>query len=376
MDAKKNKKVALALSGGVDSAAVGMILKKQGYDLAGLYLKLHPKDTGENRARLVAEYLNIPFYIIDAAHKFKESIIDYFLKEYKEGRTPNPCVKCNRDIKFGILYNKAMEMGFEKLATGHYISKKQKNKKTRKQKVIEYYLYIANDKNKDQSYFLYNLNQEILAHTLFPLGDYKKAQVKEMARKWKLPVSEKESQDICFLNRGLYVDDNADYTRKVDHNEFLKKHLKMKSGDIFTVSGEKIGKHQGLPLYTIGQRRSVGIGGTGPYYVVKKDIKKNILIVSEDRDDKMLYSDKLEVCDTNWVRGEEPKFPLKIKARIRYRHEAQEAEIKKIKIKKQKSKIWSSEYFIKFKEPQRAVTAGQSAAFYKGDELLGGGIIL
>ncbi|MFH0856877.1 MAG: tRNA 2-thiouridine(34) synthase MnmA [bacterium] len=401
----KNKKVALALSGGVDSAAVGMILKKQGYNLSGLYLKLHPRDTGENQARLVAEYLDIPFYKIDAADKFKKIVIDYFLREYKEGRTPNPCVLCNKEIKFGLLYERARKMGFDILTTGHYIKLKACPERSRRVKspsfaeategkqkskvsganvnFTKYRIFTGDDKKKDQSYFLYNLNQEILAHALFPLGGYKKEEIKKMAKKWNLPVYEKESQDICFLNRGLYADSNADYTRIVDHNEFLKKHLKLKRGDILNLRGEKMGEHEGLALYTIGQRRAVGIGGTGPYYVIKKDIEKNILVVSEDKDDPALYKDELEIKDVNWIRGEEAKLPIKVKVKIRYGHEGEEAIIKsKVKMPAlsdsrtgQKSKV-NDGYFIRFEKPQRAITAGQSAVFYKGSEMIGGGIIL
>ncbi|MFH1191907.1 MAG: tRNA 2-thiouridine(34) synthase MnmA [bacterium] len=412
----RKRKVALALSGGIDSAVAGMLLQKQGYDLTALYLKLFAEDTGENQARIVAEFFKMPFYAIDVRTEFKNKIIDYFLEEYKNGWTPNPCVRCNRDIKFGILYDKAREMGFDKLATGHYISKKQKSKKTKKQKIGRYYLYRGKDKEKDQSYFLYNLTQEILAHVEFPLGKYTKKQVKAMAKKWKSPVSEKESQDICFLaERGLYLPAQAGAgntplttlkggTGKVDHNEFLKKYLKMRKGDIVTLEGEKIGKHNGLPLYTIGQRRAVGIGGTGPYYVARKDVEKNILVVSENRDDKMLYCNKLEAEEVNWISGKEPKFPIKVKAKIRYRHEAAECVVEEKYADGKEGEEWEYEmkeklaclrrqeirnfpvcagrkleigrsYIVKFKESQRAVTSGQSIVFYKGEEVLGGGVI-
>ncbi|OGF22211.1 hypothetical protein A2Y83_04040 [Candidatus Falkowbacteria bacterium RBG_13_39_14] len=439
---KKKEKFAIALSGGIDSAAAALLLKNKGYDLAALYLKLFEHDRGENQAQVIAEFLNMPFYAIDAKKEFRKKIIEYFLSEYKNGRTPNPCVRCNRDIKFGLLYEKAMGMGFEKLATGHYISIKQENNlpaprlrgqeagkttKQREQKLeirkpvlslskdwklgscgeiryeAEYHLYISKDKGKDQSYFLYNLTQDILRNVEFPLGNYRKEDIKASAKKWRLPAAENESQDICFLaGRGLFADSYADYSRKVDHNEFLKEHLKMKKGDILlreklNISpekgsdpfergqtprmGKKIGEHQGLPLYTIGQRRAVGVGGIGPYYVVEKDEKRNILTVSEDRDDPLLYKDKLFAEDVNWISGREPKMPLKAKVKIRYRHEAVDAVIStKQKSKKAKKQMESKvgivgEYIVKFKSPQRAVTPGQSVVFYKNSELIGGGVI-
>jgi len=452
MKVRKKKKIAIALSGGVDSAVAGMLLKQQGYDITAVYLKLFRNDAGENKARMLAEYLEIPFYTINAVREFKKEIIDYFLDEYKNGRTPNPCVKCNKKIKFGLLYRKVMEMGFCTLATGHYSSIKQENKKTKKQFLsrrsllkglpacppywraelegtpamrqtrwspalreergtpaerkyqtvtddiaenCKFRLCIPKDKEKDQSYFLYNLTQEILENVEFPLADYTKKQIKKMAKKWKLPVVDKESQDICFLwERGLVADSNADWSRKEDHNEFLKKYLKMKKGDIVNLENEKVGEHGGLPLYTIGQRRAVGIGGTGPYYVIKKDIKKNLLVVSNDRDDPMLYSKELIVSDVNWISGEEPNLPLKLKVRIRYRHNAVEGVIhakvhekepvsaesyglsRRAKADKAKHESTRNRvYLVKFKEAQRAVTPGQSAVFYKGKEVLGGGII-
>lgn len=371
MRKKFKQKIAVALSGGVDSAVAAFLLKQQGYDICALYLNLFSEDPGVNRARIVAEALKVPFYQIDGVEEFKKAVIDYFLNEYKEGRTPNPCVECNRNIKFGLLFKRAMDMGFDQLATGHYIkieSKPPHNKM--KGGGVEYHLHVARDKEKDQSYFLYNLTQEILSHMKFPLGNYKKEAVKNMAVKLNLPVEKKESQDICFLaNPKLYIGEGEHIIpRKADHNEFLKKYLPLEGGDIITCKGKKIGRHQGLPLYTIGQRRAVGIGGSGPYYVIAKDIKKNILIVSEDKDDPRLYSEELKVGKVNWVSGEKPRLPLKIKAKIRYRHNAEIATISSTEKK--------NTYLVKFKTSQRAVTPGQSVVFYKGDELIGGGIII
>lgn len=370
----KRLKLALALSGGVDSAAAGIILKSKGYLVTGLYMNLFGDSEGMARAKLVAEHLDIPFYPINIKEEFEKRIIKYFLEEYEKGRTPNPCVKCNKDIKFGIFYQKAIEMGFDKLATGHYVRLKIKNKRLKSNQepknLKTYHLYIARDEEKDQSYFLYNLTQEILAKIEFPLGDYKKSQARELAKKKKIPFIEKESQDICFLAFCGGVDKYYG-----DHNEFLKRHLKLKGGDIITLDGEKIGEHEGLPLYTIGQRRAIGVGGTGPYYVVEKNLKDNILIVTENPDDTMLYKDKLEVEDVNWISGKEPCLPLKSGVRIRYRHKIEEALIEKAEGFETALNKKINKYIITLKNPQRAITPGQSAVFYNKKEMLGGGII-
>lgn len=344
-----NKKVLVALSGGVDSSLAAYLLKKKGFIISGLFLNLGQINEKEDRiiVKLIAKKLNIPLKIVNIKKEFKKEVIDYFLKEYARGNTPNPCVMCNKKIKFGLIYRLARKLKFDYLATGHYIKKvKSKNEK------IKTKLYIAKDKKKDQTYFLYNLKQRQLDYLLFPLGKYLKDDIIKMSKKLNLPVSKKESQDICFLN-GL------------DHNLFLKKHLSLKSGDIMTINGKKIGRHEGLPLYTIGQRRQIKIGGIGPFYVVKMNYKKNVLIVTNKFDDKILYKRELRLKNVNWIANQKPKLPIKCKARIRYLHPAQSCIILKEKNK----------YKVKFLKFQRAITPGQSAVFYKRNELLGGGII-
>jgi len=339
------------MSGGVDSSVSVALLKKQGFDARGIFLKLW-KANGkeENKKALVdvkriAKILDIPLSIIDARKRFKKEVVGYFLQEYKAGRTPNPCVFCNKNLKFKILFEMADKLKIDYISTGHYVRIiKQKG----------YKLLEAKDKNKDQSYFLYRLKQEQLARIIFPLGEYKKEEVRILAKKFSLPVFDKaESQDICFL-AGKTVE------------EFLIENIKLKKGKIIDTSGKVIGKHLGLPLYTLGQRKGMNIGGTGPYYVVKKDVKKNCLIATNKKEDLFLFSKFANLKEVSWISAR-PKLPAKILARIRYQSPLILAVIG-IKHKK---------YEIKFNIAQRAVTAGQSVVFYnKKEEVLGGGLIL
>jgi tRNA-specific 2-thiouridylase len=352
---KKNK-VFVALSGGVDSAVAAAILKEKKYQVSGVFMNLIPKkkefsearkkfQKAEKNAREIAKTLKIPFFVLDLSAEFEKQVINSFLNEFKKNKTPNPCVVCNQKIRFDIFLKKMRKKGADFIATGHYI-KKTKNKPClpagRKQKTkIFYKLFQAEDKEKDQSYFLYNLKQNQLKRVLFPLGDLTKKEVRKLAKKFNLPVQDQpESQEICFV-----ADKNI--------SAFLSRHLKTKPGNIITVDGKKIGKHQGLFFYTIGQRREIGIGGTGPY---------------------------------NWISGKEPELlpayrqaGLKIKVKTRYRQEIAEAIL--IKNNKQtlptgRQRTKNKNYKIKFKTPQRAITSGQSVVFYlQNNELLGGGII-
>lgn len=336
------KKVLIAMSGGVDSSVAVLLLKKAGFDIQGTFLKLADLPNfkeGERGAREIAKTLGIPFFVFDLRKEFKKEIIDYFLKEYQNGRTPNPCVICNEKIKLGILLKKALSLGFDFLATGHYVQKKG-NK-----------LFKANDNKKDQSYFLWRLNQKQLKHLIFPLGDYTKTEVKKMAKKFRISgLIKDESQDICFI---------GDST-----NDFLGKNIKSKPGPIIDDKGKAISRHQGLHFYTLGQRRGIKIGGTSkPLYVIGKNAKKNILVVSQDPKD--LEKKELVCGKINWISGNKPKMPLRVKVKIRYRHKPALATIKP----------YGKAIKVIFNRPQRAVTPGQSAVFYKGKELLGGGII-
>ncbi len=336
------------MSGGVDSSVAAVLLKKQDYQVEGVFMRLGIAEDNESErnARAVAKKLKIKFRVVDLSMEFKRKIINYFISEYEKGRTPNPCVECNKEIKFGILIDKVLDDRNSFIATGHYVSCSETRFRNRK-------LLKAKDKNKDQSYFLYNLNQKILKRCLFPLGNYTKDEVRKIAKKYKFEIqNQKESQEICFIQDKYYGD-------------FLQKHLKLKFGDIVDVDNNILGSHKGLPLYTIGQRRDIRIGGTGPYYVIGLNRRKNQLIVSDNKNDKNLYSRELIAKKVNWISGSVPKLPLKVKAKTRYRMDEQSAEITKIKNK----------YVITFSRSQRAVMSGQSIVFYKGNEILGGGII-
>ncbi len=329
------------------------ILKDQGYECLGIFMRLGIERgcCDEDAARKVCRKLGIKFYPLDLRSEFKKEVKDYFLSSYKKGITPNPCIKCNQLIKFGELLNKTRALGCDYLATGHYIKiKKIKGK---------YKLFRAQDDKKDQTYFLYNLTQSQLKHLIFSMGGLIKKDVKIQAEKNKVPSLKDESQDICFLSG--------------EHNEYLKKNLKMKKGPIKNSAGEILGEHQGLPLYTIGQRKGVEIGGTGPYYVVRKDFENNTLYVTNKADDPALNSKTLIAENVNWISGTAPKFPFKCQAVIRYRHTAVPCVVKKCR--NAKFCVPTVSVIVEFSTPQRAITPGQSAVFYKGDEVLGGGVI-
>jgi len=328
------------MSGGVDSSVAAALIKETGAEVIGVFMRIYPDSLkgSEKKAKKIAQILNIPFFVLDFRKEFKKKIINYFLKEYKEGRTPNPCVLCNKEIKFGILLKEIRKMKVDFLATGHYA-------RVQTQKLLK-----AKDKDKDQTYFLWQLNEEKLKHILFPVGGHTKKQVKDLAKEFKLPVLDiPESQEVCFIKNTC--------------NDFLLKHLKKNSGDIIDAKGKIIGEHNGLWFYTIGQRKGINISGKKPLYVLEKDIKKNILIVTESKKD--LESKELIVKDINWISGKVPKLPLSIMAKVRYRTCSSRARI-----------IKDGEYKVVFDKPQRAITSGQSIVFYKGEELLGGGIIL
>jgi tRNA-specific 2-thiouridylase len=379
MGNEKEIKVLVAMSGGVDSSVAAALLQKQGYDVVGVFFRLWKEKKGkltdgQNSAKEIAKILNIPLKIIDVSKIFKKEIINYLLKEFKSGRTPNPCVICNPKIKFATLLKLADKLGAAYIATGHYAKifplpltpsplgrgwiPSRKTGEGNK-------LFEAKDKTKDQSYFLYGLNQKQLARIIFPLGEYKKTEVKKKAKSWKLPAySQKESHDVCFVSGKL--------------DDYLKKNLKLKKGKIVDKKGRLLGEHQGLPLYTIGQRKGINLGGSGPYYVIKKDSVKNELIIANKSSDRNLFQKKMLVKKINWI-NKPAKLPLIAGIRIRYGHPAARGIIESRMDSRMNTNLKSNSrecYIIEFKEPQRAIASGQSAVFYgeKG-EVLGGGII-
>ncbi len=371
MKAKKKNRVVVGMSSGVDSSVAAALLQKQGYDVVGVFMHFWKEpalnSSIENKccslesledARKVCKILGIPLYTANAEKEFKKEVVDYFLEEYKNGRTPNPCVVCNEKIKFNVLLKKMLEMEGDFVASGHYAIKKEaKQELSSKNAGIIYRLFQGKDKEKDQSYFLYNFNQHQLSRILFPVGQYKKSEIRKIAKELGLPVFNKDdSQGLCF-------------TPEKYPEGFLRRNLKLKRGKIANTEGKIIGEHDGLPLYTIGQRRGINIGGDGPYYVAGKDLKKNLLIVTNKPDDPKLFHKSIFVERTNWL-AKEPKLPAKILLKLRYRHPSISAIIKANPQGEAKS------YLVEFAEPQKQVSPGQSAVFYtaKG-ELLGGGRI-
>jgi len=354
------------MSGGLDSSVAAALLKRAGFDVVGVFMKFwsEPEKNGlvgawnrccspeaEARARKVAKILKIPFYVFNFEKEFKRRIVDYFLDGYKKGLTPNPCVVCNKEIKFGLLLEKTLALDADFVATGHYARTNLYTNSTIDKNVYKTRLMKGKDKEKDQSYFLWMLNQEQLKRILFPIGNYTRQEVENLAKKFKLPVLKaRKSVEICFIQTTI--------------NDFLRKYLKPNHGKIVDTKGKVIGEHQGLYFYTIGQRKGIGLAG-GPYYVFDKVLKRNLLIVTKNKKD--LYKKELIALNVNWISGKIPKLPLRIKVKIRYRHTPALAKIAKI--------LNSKFYILKFSRSQRAITPGQSVVFFKGQELLGGGII-
>ncbi len=349
---KKAQRVIVGLSGGVDSSVAAALLRDRGYEVIGVFMKNWSEDVGDfccswsedlEDARRVAQALGIRFYVWNFEKEYRARVIDYFYAEYAAGRTPNPDVMCNKEIKFKLFLEKALRFGADFVATGHYARVKELKG--------VYRLLKGKDANKDQSYFLYTLTQKELSKALFPIGEYKKPAVRALAKKYKLPTfAKKDSQGICFIG-------------EVDIKELLEQRIKPKAGDIVTPSGQRLGRHQGLAFYTIGQRGGLDIGGGGPYYVVAKDMKKNCLIVSDNPDDPLLWKKECLLTNITWTHGDLSEAKLDIT--IRYRHAAVAARLEKS----------VDGLKLIFKDAQRAITPGQSAVFYLKDELVGGGVI-
>ncbi|MBI1888510.1 MAG: tRNA 2-thiouridine(34) synthase MnmA [Candidatus Spechtbacteria bacterium] len=354
-----------AMSGGVDSAVSAALLKKAGFDVAGVFMKCWSEDevrTGvctaeedEMWARRAAAKIGIPFYSVDLVKEYKKRVVEYFVREYKAGRTPNPDVMCNKEIKFGMFYDMAMkEFTADYVATGHYARIVPFSLRRRRARGEVVKLLKGKDPNKDQSYFLWAVAREKFKNILFPVGGYVKPKVRMLAREFGLPNAErKDSQGICFIG-------------KVRVGNFLRNYIDDKPGEIMNQNGEKVGAHEGLHFYTVGQRKGINIGGGPPYYVAQKNYAENTLLVVREYDDA-LFQKSLCASSLNWI-SKKPCFPYRCKVKIRYRDADRDAIIKK--------EDFDGNLNIEFNDPQRAVTPGQSIVFYQGDELLGGGIIL
>jgi tRNA-specific 2-thiouridylase len=339
-------KVLVAMSGGVDSSVAAALLKKAGFHVVGVHMVCWDDcEEGEERrdALRVALELDIPFLTFDLRKEYRRDVFDYMTREYAEGRTPNPDVMCNREIKFGAFLERALSTGADHIATGHYARLRATGN--------EVELLEGTDKNKDQSYFLWALTRRQLERCLFPLGNYTKTEVREMARDMKLPTAEKkDSQGLCFVG-------------KVNFGYFLRDFLPLRKGAIMTADGTEIGKHDGVAFYTIGQRHGLGIGGGIPYYIADKDAATNTLVVGKGPNDPILFKKSTCVGALNWLAD----FPGgRCEVRIRYR----QAKLPALAIKT------DDRVELLFDTPLRGIAPGQSAVFYDGEKLLGGGIIL
>ncbi|NCS98614.1 tRNA 2-thiouridine(34) synthase MnmA [Candidatus Parcubacteria bacterium] len=348
------KKVFVGVSGGVDSSVSAALLKDQGYDVTGVFIKVWQPDFIEcnwkdemRDAMRVCAKLEIPFLLCDLEKEYKEGVVNYMIDEYKAGRTPNPDVMCNKEIKFKAFLNFALEKGADFIATGHYAQKKELDD--------SFGLFESGDKEKDQTYFIWNLNQEILKNVLFPIGHLKKEEVRKMAEKKKLLTSnKKDSQGLCFIGH-------------VDMKDFLKKFIDTKKGKVLNEKGDVIGEHDGAVLYTIGERHHFELFQKNPnqknLYVISKDLENNTITLSEKKITQ--DSKKIKIDKVNLIREISEKD--EIEARIRYRQPLQEGKI--IKINKESVEI-------EFKDPQESITSGQSLVIYKNSECLGGGVIV
>lgn len=354
------KNIVVGLSGGVDSSVATYLLIEQGYNVQALFMKNWDEDDDPEYcnaevdledAREICNKLNIDLHARNFSSEYWDKVFSYFLKEYRAGRTPNPDVLCNKEIKFKIFLDHALEMGADHIATGHYARIVFNNG--------FYRLLKAKDTNKDQTYFLYALNQTQLSRSIFPLGDLTKPEVRILAQKAGFSnFSKKDSTGICFIGERKFKD-------------FLSKYLPAQPGEIHTPEGNIVGKHDGLMFYTLGQRQGLGIGGSSsgtgdPWYVVGKNLDYNILIVAQGHNHPLLFRNSLTAREINWITTPPDKLPYQCDAKIRYRQADQPCTI---------TAIEPDFCEVEFSQPQRAITPGQSVVFYDNDECLGGGVI-
>lgn len=359
----ESKTVIVGMSGGVDSSVSAYLLLEQGYKVEGLFMKNWDEDDGTEYctakedladAQAVSDKLGIKLHTANFAAEYWDNVFEHFLEEYKAGRTPNPDILCNREIKFKAFLDYAKVLGADYIATGHYVRRKD----IKNDNGDEAQLLKGLDNNKDQSYFLHAVGGSEIKQTLFPVGELEKPEVRRIAEEQGLATAKKkDSTGICFIGERRFKD-------------FLKQYIPAQPGNIETADGEIIGKHEGLMYYTLGQRQGIGIGGTKnhgeePWFVVEKDLSRNTLIVGQGKQHPMLFSDALDASNIYWVNGEPSAFPFKCKAKIRYRQPDQDCTIHKT----------GNGYHVDFDEPQRAVTPGQSLVIYLDEICLGGGVI-
>jgi tRNA-uridine 2-sulfurtransferase len=359
---QQQKRVIIGLSGGVDSAVAAKLLLDQGWEVAALFMKNWDEDDSEEHcsaaadledAQTVADMLGIMLHKVNFSAEYWDRVFEYFLAEYRAGRTPNPDVLCNREIKFKAFLDYALQLGADYIATGHYARRRETTNGG-----VE--LSLCQDREKDQTYFLYMLNQHQLSHALFPLSDITKDEVRTIAADSDFPNhAKKDSTGICFIGERKFSD-------------FLSRFLPANPGAIRTPEGEEIGQHQGLMYYTLGQRKGLGIGGRAdsdeiPWFVVDKDLNNNVLVVAQGHDHPLLLKQNLDANQLHWISGTPPSIlPLDCHARIRHRQPLQPCQI---------TTIQDDACQVHFNQQQRAVTPGQSIVFYSGDICLGGGVI-
>lgn len=352
-------RVVVGMSGGVDSSVTALLLKQQGYDVVGIFMK-NWDDTDEfghctaeddaEDVRRVCEHIGIPYYTVNFEKQYFDKVFEYFLEEYRNGRTPNPDVMCNREIKFGEFLRTALDLGASHVATGHYARVIQEDGKFKMLRGV--------DSNKDQTYFLNALNQEQLSHAMFPIGHLPKPEVRRIAEEAGLATAKKkDSTGVCFIGERNF-------------KQFLSQYLPAQPGNMVDIrTGDIKGRHDGLMYYTLGQRQGLGIGGSGngePWFVVDKDLSTNTLIVVQGDDHPSLYSVGLEATGVNWIAGEMPEGPIKCTAKFRYRQPDQGVIL---------TKQPDGTVDVVFDSPQRAITPGQAVVFYQDDVCLGGGTI-